>query len=95
MLFVFAVPRKLAHDHRRADILQRGIDRVGHQLHHDRLMRAGQHQARARFRHEVVRAFGQPLLVEFHRALRRGLSVAIVETKPASFVAAAILPASA
>ena len=55
-------------------ILERGIDSVNEQLHHDRLMRAGQNQTRTRFRNEIVGGFGQPLIVEARafRSFQRG-----------------------
>ncbi len=53
----FRVSSKLPHDQRRADILERGIDGVGQELHHDRLMRPGQDQARAGFRQKIVGNF--------------------------------------
>ena len=94
MLSRFGLLRELAHEQRRADILQRGIDPVSHQLHHDRLMRAGHDQARARFRHQIVGRFGQPAIVELV-AFAGAFKVARTEPRPASLVAAAIFPASA
>ena len=64
--------KKFPHDQGRADILERGVDRVGDQLHDHRLMPACQDQTCARFRDEIVCYFRQPLFVKRHRILRRG-----------------------
>ena len=50
-------------------IFQRGIDRVNQELNDDRLMRAGQNQARAGFREQIVGHFVKPVVVEFLGAL--------------------------
>ena len=56
---------------RRADILERGVNSVDQQLHHDRLMRPGHDQTGPAFRDQIVGHFRQPVVVESHSALRR------------------------
>ena len=86
---------KLTHEQRRRQVLQRGVDRVNQQLHHDRLMRTGQDQTRARFRHQIVGRFGRASDRRMLAPCRR-LQVSQERNRdPASLVAAAIFPASA
>ena len=85
---------EIAHGERCPDILERGVDSVNEQLHHDRLMRTGQDQARSAARNEIARGFGDPLIVK-GRPLLDGGTVVRMADKPASVVASAILRASA
>ena len=54
---VFRVPiaRKFPDHHCASDILQRGVHRVREQLNNNRLLLAGENDAHARFRDQIVR----------------------------------------
>ena len=63
--------RKFADEQRRADVFQRGVDPVNHQLHHDRLVRSGDDEAGARFQEQVLRGLLEPAFVVLLGIVRR------------------------
>ena len=83
--------RQIAQKHGCAEIFQRGIDPIDHQLHDDRLMRTGHDQACAGFRKSNPAQLPQASRSSNLAGLIGAFSVTSTEDKPGSLVATAIL----